>query len=79
MDNLDRQARMILSQIDSKPYRLYTINDLLLNIDECTNQNITKEFESRLTSLNDERLIYKVKIKEKTYYFSPKAETDKSL
>jgi hypothetical protein len=78
MITLDAEDRRIISQINSKPYRFYSLTELLSRTDNLlsANQDITKQLESRLNQLNYSKIIYKVVIKEKTYYFSPKAETD---
>ncbi len=78
MFNFDKEDQRILSQIDSKPYRLYTLTDLLpkTTFKLSTNQGLRKQLESRLNHLNNFKIIYKVVIEKITYYFSPKAETE---
>ncbi len=75
MDSLDTQDQKLITQIDTKPYKFYLLTDLLPKTNQLS-RNQVKRFESRLNRLNEARIIYKVAIKEKTYYFSPKAETD---
>jgi hypothetical protein len=69
MARLDIEDEALITQIDTKPYRLYLLTDFLQ-----MTQN-PKQLESRLNRLNDARIIFKVSVKNKTYYFSPKAET----
>ncbi len=76
---LDIEDRRIISKLDRKPYRFYSLTDLLPKTENqlSVNQDKVKQFESRLNSLNMQRIIYKVALRENAYYyFSPKAETD---
>jgi hypothetical protein len=77
-DNFDREDKRILSRINRKPYRFYSLTDLLPKTDDqlSANQDLINQFEIRLNQLNESRIIYKVAIEAKTYYFSPKAEND---
>jgi hypothetical protein len=77
MIHLDREDQRLLTQIDSKPYKFYSLTDLLPKINQLSGYKVT-QFESRLNRLNEARIIYKIAIKEKTYYFSPKAETEEN-
>jgi hypothetical protein len=77
MHRLDIEDQKVISQIDSKPYRLYSLAELLPK-NRTISGNQATLLESRLNRLNEARVIYKVAIKEKIYYFSPKAETEEN-
>jgi hypothetical protein len=77
MIRLDIEDQKVISQIDSKPFMLYSLADLLPKTSQISGNQVTL-LESRLNRLNEARIIYKVAIKDKIYYFSPKAETEEN-
>jgi hypothetical protein len=73
----DVEDQKVISKIESKPYRLYLLPELLPKTRQISG-NQAMLLESRLNRLNEARIIYKVAIKDKIYYFSPKAETEEN-
>ena len=76
MEIFDTEDQRILSLIESKPYKLYSITDLLPVTKESysVKQQKVKELEPKLERLFKTNSIRKTIINENPFYYSPNTE-----
>ncbi len=78
MDSLDSEDRRIIGIIETKPFRLYSSTEFLPTAKKQATLKLDtlREIEQTLNHLNDLKIVYKMAVQGRTYYFSPKAEIE---
>ncbi len=78
MYSLDNEDRRIIGIIETKPFRLYSSAEFLpaAKKQAIIKLDTLREIEQTLNHLNDLKIVYKMAVQGRTYYFSPKAEMD---